>query len=73
MNWINWISINIDEKNDTLLINLSTEDVRYSNIKISLMRPYELVNNDKYIILDIDEKDNNQIISDININGEKNR
>ena len=69
MNWLNWVSITIDEKNDNLSINLSTNDVRYSNLKISLTRQLGLDDNDKYIILNIDEKDNNEIISNINING----
>lgn len=59
LNWINWLSLNIDDKNNSIHLNISTEDSRGSQLGIHLIKNTNkksaIYNESKPVILDINE------------------
>ena len=59
LDWLNWISLSIDEDDNSIHLNISSEDPRGSQLKIHLTKntnKKSLIYNEKApIILDIDE------------------
>ena len=55
--WLNWVSLDIDERNDAIHMHLSTGDPRGSQFSISLTRPMKWADDTKCLIFDA-RKDN---------------
>ena len=59
LDWINWLSLSIDEKNNSIHLNISTEDCRGSQLGIHLTKHTNknsaIYNEAKPVILDINE------------------
>ena len=58
LDWLNWISLSIDEDDNSIHLNISTEDSRGSQLAINLRRTNKkslIYNENAPIILDINE------------------
>jgi hypothetical protein len=59
LDWINWLSLSIDEKDNSIHLNISTEDCRGSQLGIHLTKNTNkkslIYNEAKPVILDINE------------------
>jgi hypothetical protein len=53
LDWLNWMSLDMDKQNDSIHIHLSTNDPRDSQFSISLTRPIQLENNTKCLIFEV--------------------
>ena len=52
LNWLNWVSLDMDKRNDAIHMHLSTGDLQGSQFSISLTRPKKWVNETKCLIFD---------------------
>lgn len=57
LDWLNWVSLDMDKQNDAIHMHLSTGDSRGSQFSISLTRSKRWLNQTKCLIFDA-QKDN---------------
>jgi hypothetical protein len=69
IDWLNWVSLDMDEKNDAIHMHLSTGDPRGSQFSISLTRPRKWIQQTKCLIFDAREDNNYSPIYETNIFG----
>ena len=69
LDWLNWISLNINEQNDSISLNLSTGDPRGSQYTVKIIRNTDL-KEQKNISVYIKEPTIYSPILETSINGE---
>jgi hypothetical protein len=69
LDWLNWVSLDMDEKNDAIHMHLSTSDSRGSQFSISLTRPKKIVGETKCLIFDVRADHNYSPISMTRLSG----
>jgi hypothetical protein len=69
LDWLNWVSLEMDEKNDAIHMHLSTGDPHGSQFSISLTRPKIWARQTKCLIFDAREDTHRSPIYETNIFG----
>lgn len=71
LNWLNWVSLDMDELNDAIHMYLSTGDPRGAQFSVSLTRDKKHADDAKFLIFDTNFKDTTSPILDIKMNGKQ--
>ena len=71
LDWLNWVSLDMDKQNDAIHMYLSTGDPRGAQFSVSLTRDKKHTNDAKFLIFDTNFKEMSSPILDIKMNGKQ--